>query len=58
MLFQAAERALYHLLQISKGQQTLSRATSLPGIDADALGNFFSRTLSKLEASDDDDADL
>jgi len=53
----AAERALYHLLKIKSGDVIVQRAIKLPGIDGDALSNFVSRTLSKLELSDDEELD-
>ena len=48
---------MYHLLRLNKGNDVLQRAVTLAGIDVEALNNFVNRTLSKLEASDDEETD-
>jgi hypothetical protein len=54
---QAAERTMFHLLHISAGEGVLQRCSKLSGVDFEALNNFSSRSLSKLEASDDEEQD-
>ena len=56
-LLQAAERALYHELQVSKGPELTTRCSAIAGVDGVALNNFVNRTLSKMEVSDDEEAD-
>ena len=54
---QAAERALFHLLRVAQGPAVQQQCGNIASIDSEALGNFVSRTLSKMEASDDEEAD-